>query len=272
MNISLSEITREVEAIAKKAGEYIAVERQRFSIDNIETKSLNSLVSYVDRTAEEIIVKDLSALLPDAGFITEEETIFNKEADYTWVIDPLDGTTNFMHGIPCFSVSIALLHHRKPVSGVVYEINLKECFSAWKGGPAFLNGKEIKVSHTEKLQDSLLATGFPYFDYGKMDEYLELFSYLMKNTRGLRRLGSAATDLAYVAAGRFEGFYEYGLNPWDVAAGVLIVECAGGKLNDFKSGDDYLFGKELIATNGKVHNELSVAVVKCFGALNPPKS
>ena len=140
--------------------------------------------------------------------------------------------------------------------GVILEINLNECFYAWQGGGAYLNGEKIQVSKSEKLKDTLLATGFPYYDYGKMDAYLNLLKELMEKTSGLRRLGSAATDLAYVACGRFDGFYEYGLSPWDVAAGIILVKEAGGKVTDFSGQNNFLFGGEILAANSEVFKEL----------------
>jgi myo-inositol-1(or 4)-monophosphatase len=142
------------------------------------------------------------------------------------------------------------------ILGIIYEINLEECFYAWENNNAFLNEKVIKVSDRILLKDSLLATGFPYYDYSRQGDYMNLFQDLMKTSRGLRRLGSAAVDLAYVACGRFEGFYEYSLNSWDVAAGAFIVQQAGGKVCDFSGGDNYVFGKEIIATNSIIHEEL----------------
>jgi myo-inositol-1(or 4)-monophosphatase len=184
--------------------------------------------------------------------------------DLTWIIDPLDGTTNFIHGVPVYSISIALMEGPELILGVIYEINLKECFYTWKGSPSYLNGLEINVSVTDKVRDSLFATGFPYYDYGRLDPYLHFFRYLMENSHGLRRLGSAAADLAYVACGRFDGFYEYGLSPWDVAAGALIVKNAGGAVSDFNGKDDFIFGKEIIATNGSVFDDFFEAFTKNF--------
>ncbi len=148
--------------------------------------------------------------------------------------------------------------------GLIYEINREECFYSWKGADAFLNGKKITVSSKDKLDNSLLATGFPYYDYSLLDPYLKLFKEMMKSTRGVRRLGSAAVDLAYVAAGRFEVFYEYGLNPWDVAAGAFLVQQAGGKLCDFKGGNNYIFGKQIVASNGKTHDEFMQKIHSFF--------
>jgi myo-inositol-1(or 4)-monophosphatase len=249
MSINLQSLCIEVCRLSKQVGAFIKNERQQFSVNKIEVKGKNDFVSYVDKTSEIKIIEGLSTLLPDSGFIAEEGTSTKKGEIYNWIIDPLDGTTNFIHGIPCYSISIALMQNQELVLGVIYEINLDECFYAWQGSKAYLNGQEINVSKIPTLADSLLATGFPYYDYSKMDEYMEVFKYFMKNTHGLRRLGSAATDLAYVACGRFDGFYEYCLQPWDVAAGAFIVQQAGGKITDFNGGENYVFGKEIVAGN-----------------------
>lgn len=256
----LEEITAKVIEVSKQAGAFIRHERISFAADKIEYKGLNDLVSYVDKTAEEIIVNGLESILPEAGFITEEQTTTKLGERYNWIIDPLDGTTNFIHGLPVFSVSIALKDHNELVIGVVYEVNLDECFYAWKGAPAYLNGKEIKVSTAPTIGDSLLATGFPYYDFNKQPQYITLFTHLMKNCHGLRRLGSAAVDLAYTACGRFDAYYEYNLNPWDVAAGIVIVRQAGGNVVNFSGGDEILDSRELLATNGKLTGEMLEAI------------
>jgi myo-inositol-1(or 4)-monophosphatase len=254
--MDLEAICKDVCNLTDEVGKFIQDQRFKITHDIVEEKSLNSLVTYVDKTAEKQLVEGLSKLIPESGFITEEETIQKKGETWNWIIDPLDGTTNFIHGLPCYCISIGLLRNNKLVLGVINELNLKETFYAWENSKAYLNGKEIKVSKTALLKDSLLATGFPYYDYGKMDEYMELFKDLMQTSRGLRRLGSAAVDLAYVACGRFEGFYEYGLNPWDVAAGAFIIQQAGGKVTDFKGGDDYLFGEDIMVCTPEIHDEL----------------
>jgi myo-inositol-1(or 4)-monophosphatase len=153
---------------------------------------------------------------------------------------------------------------KEVILGVIVEINRKECFYTWKGAPSRKNGKEIRVSGTEKLNDSLFATGFPYYDYGRLEPYMNFFSFMLKNSHGIRRLGSAAADLAYVACGRFDGFYEYGLSPWDVAAGAILVKNAGGCVTDFKDGDNYIFGKEIISTNEKVFKEFFARFAEHF--------
>lgn len=256
-SINLEHICINVCELAKEVGSFIKEEQKKVSATDIETKSINSLVSYVDKTAEQKIVTVLKTLLPEAGFITEENTIAENKKDFTWIVDPLDGTTNFLHGLPCYSISIGLMHEEKMVLGVVYEINLDECFYAWGNSQAYLNKQIIQVSKTSLLKNSLIATGFPYYDYEQMDSYMNLFKHLMYHSRGLRRIGSAAVDLAYLACGRFDVFYEYSLQPWDVAAGTFIVQQAGGKVSDFKGGYNYIFGKELISSNSLLHQEFS---------------
>lgn len=254
--MELQDLTQQVCHIAKVVGDFIKEECKKINTGDIEVKSQNSLVTYVDKTAEKRIVDFLAKLIPESGFIAEEGTSDKKGDVYNWVIDPLDGTTNFIHGIPTYCVSIALLKNNELVSGVIYEPNNQESFYAWKGSGAFLNGESISVSQTKKLADSLLATGFPYYDYKRLEAYMDILKWLMHNSRGVRRIGSAAIDLAYVACGRFEAFYEYSLNPWDVAAGALIVKEAGGSVTDFKGGENFLFGREIIASNKLMENEL----------------
>ena len=260
----LESLTAQVVDIAKQAGDFIQQERKSFSVDKIEYKGLNDLVSYVDKGAEKIIVAGLEKILPESGFITEEKTTTKTGERYNWIIDPLDGTTNFIHGVPTYSVSIALQEYEELVIGVVYEINLDECFYACKGSPAYLNGQEIKVSSIATVGGSLIATGFPYYDFGKQAAYIELFAELMRSCHGLRRLGSAAVDLVYTACGRFEAFYEYNLNAWDIAAGIVIVRQAGGEVVNFKGGDEVLNTRELLATNGKITKETLGIIQKYF--------
>lgn len=241
--------------------QFILKELKKVNPNDIETKSLNSLVSYVDKNAEIQLVERLGKLLPKATFLTEEETIENREGEYRWIIDPLDGTTNFLHQLPFFSISVALEFHGEIVLGVVYEVSRNECFYAWKNGGAYVNDVKIEVSKRTELGDALIATGFPYYDYRGVEPYFEVLEFFIKNTRGVRRFGSAALDLAYVACGRFDAYYEYSLNAWDVAAGVLLVKEAGGKLSDFQGGENYIFGKEMIATSPPIF-EKTLEVVK----------
>ena len=260
--IDYKQICSQVCDIAKQTGGFIRNEAADFSAKSVEVKGLHNFVSYVDTGAEKMIVDRLQTLIPQAGFIAEEGTNASRGERFDWVIDPLDGTTNFIHGLPPYSVSIALLENNVPVLGVVYEVMLDECFYAWKDSRAYLNGKEIRVSDRGKVQDSLVATGFPYYDYHLMRPYIDCLEHFLRNTHGVRRLGSAAVDLAYVACGRFEAFYEYGLNPWDIAGGAFILQQAGGKLSDFSGNDNYIFGRDLVATNAAIYNEFLEIVQK----------
>lgn len=264
MNFEL--ITKQVVNLSKAVGYFIKQEVDKLNKTDVEEKGIHNLVTYVDKESEKKLIKELAIILPEAGFIAEEEASLAKSDKFNWIIDPLDGTTNFIHQIPLFAISIALMDKDQVVMGVVYEINMNECFYAWKNSPAFLNGKEINVSNTDKLDNSLLATGFPYYDYSLLDSYLDLFKDLMRNSRGVRRLGSAAVDLAYVACGRFELFYEYGLQSWDVAAGALIVKQAGGKVSDFRNNNNYVFGKQVVASNSLTHDEFIKKIDNFFGS------
>lgn len=250
--------------VVKSTGVFIQQELGKVNISAIEVKALNSLVSYVDKEAEKRLVAGLSELLPEATFLTEEETIEQKVGDYRWIIDPLDGTTNFLHQIPFFCVSVGLEYKGELIMGIIYEPNRQECFYGWKDGGAYLNGSPISVSSNEQLSESLIATGFPYYDYGPMKAYLGTLEHLMQSTRGIRRLGAAALDLAYVACGRFDAFYEYSLNPWDVAAGALLVKEAGGRVTDFSGGDDFLHGKQLIATSEGIAEAFHEVIQQAF--------
>ena len=210
-----------------------------------------------------MVATELKNIFPESKFLTEENTVeqgtlrqAHGDNEWLWIIDPLDGTTNFIHGIPTFAVSIGLMHKGKMKLGVVYEIMRDECFSAYEGSQSQLNGKPIYVSERKTLVDSLIATGFPYEKFDFIPQYLKTLSYLMQHTRGIRRIGSAAVDLAYTACGRFDGFFEYNLNPWDVAAGAFIVQQAGGQLSCFSGSDNFIFGREILAGNGLINHEL----------------
>lgn len=247
-------ICKETCNIAREAGEYIRGEILKFSTVDIETKGKHDYVSYVDKNTEKKIINNLQKLIPGAGFIAEEGT-YKQEKKYNWIIDPLDGTTNFIHGLPPYSVSIALMDNQEIILGVVYEIGRDECFFTWKDCPAYLNGKEISVSKITRVNDSLLATGFPFSNFDRFDQFIDSLRYFMRNSHGVRRLGSAAVDLAYTACGRFDAFWEYNLNPWDIAAGIIILKNAGGKVSDFSGGNKYLFGKEIVAGNPYLFEE-----------------
>ncbi|WP_017729993.1 inositol monophosphatase family protein [Nafulsella turpanensis] len=258
--MDLQAVLEQTIPLTKEVGQLIKKEGHNFDRKNIEKKGFNDLVSYVDKQAEEQLVKGLSEILPEAGFITEEGTAEEQGEEYKWIIDPLDGTTNFLHTLPVFAVSIGLLRGEELVMGVVYEVNKDECFYAREGGKAYCNGSEIQISPVQEMSESLLATGFPYAHFEQMEDYLAILTEFMKGSHGLRRMGSAAVDLAYVACGRFEGFYEYGLKAWDVAGGAFIVQQAGGKVTDFKGGKNFLFGGQMLASNGSVHSEMQQVI------------
>ncbi len=246
----------EIENAAREAGSFILRESEVFDINSAESKGLNNFVSYVDKQSEKMLIERLAPLIPEAGFIAEEGTSVKKGLKYNWVIDPLDGTTNFLHRVHPYAVSIGLRDDDEVIAGVVHEVSGDETFTAWKGGGAWLNGKKIHVSDTPKLSESLVATGFPYNLFDRLNPYMDLLKYLVVNSHGVRRLGSASIDLAYVACGRFECFFEYDLKPWDIAAGILLVSEAGGKFSDFSGNTRGLTGDEIIVSNKLIYSEL----------------
>lgn len=254
-------VTQQVAAACRRTGDFIRREGMAFDRSRIEFKEgFNNLVSYVDKEAEHQLVSALRQIVPGSGFITEEGTVGEQQrVEYTWIIDPLDGTTNFLHGLPPFAISVALARNGAVVLGVVYEVNRDECFYAYEGGGAWCNDNRIHVSPVSALNESLLATGFPYYHSDKMESYLTIIRTFLNKTHGIRRLGSAAVDLAYVACGRLEGFFEYNLNAWDVAAGAFIVQQAGGTVTDFNGGTNFLFGGELIAA-GPIHQHMRAII------------
>ncbi|HKK76980.1 MAG TPA: inositol monophosphatase family protein [Saprospiraceae bacterium] len=254
--MQLDQICQQCLPIVNKVGAFIRQELGSVGDQAIEIKSRNSLVSYVDKTAESMLVEALGALLPEATFLTEEDTVQNQESRLRWIIDPLDGTTNFLYGIPVFAISVGLEKDGELVMGIVQEVVRQENFYAWKNGGAYCNGKPIRVSQRATLADGLLATGFPYYDFERTEDYLKVLGYFMKETRGLRRLGAAAVDLAFVACGRFDAFFEYALSPWDVAAGIVLVREAGGKVSGFSPKVDFTSGIEIIASNGHIHEAM----------------
>lgn len=255
---------RSIEVI-KETGNYIAGELGKFDTSRVETKGLHDFVSFVDKNSEKKLVEAFSEIIPGSGFIVEENTVSETNAEAKWIIDPLDGTTNFIHGLAPFAISVGLMVQKELVMGVVYEITRNECFYSWKGAKAFLDGKEIGVSKASNVKNSLIATGFPYYNYHRLPQFMNSLDFFMRNSHGLRRLGSAATDLAYVACGRFDAFYEYSLSPWDVAAGAFLVQQAGGKVCDFSGQDNYLFGKEIIACNPFIYEEFLENIKKIMG-------
>jgi len=238
---------------ARKAGTLIT--RASFDVDKltIRRKRQNDFVSEVDEAAEEAIIAVLRDAYPDHGILAEESGRKDaKNADYVWVIDPLDGTTNFLHGFPQYCISIGLLHKGKPTQAVVYDPNRNELFTASKGVGAYLNDRRIRVTRTDRIEDALVGTGFPFREVGHLDDYLRMFRNVTMAASGIRRPGAAALDLAWVACGRIDAFWEIGLSPWDMAAGALLVREAGGLIGDLDGNDGYLDSGRVVATNAKL--------------------
>ncbi|MEX2478753.1 MAG: inositol monophosphatase family protein [Gracilimonas sp.] len=232
---------------------------------NVQLKGKNDLLTDADLASEKKIIDILKAAFPNDEILAEESTQKTELPDgRVWVIDPIDGTTNFAHAFPAYCVSIALWEKKKPRVALVLEVAHQELFTAVEGEGAFLNGKPIRISENEDPSASLIGTGFPYRDLHLVDNYLKLFKRMMDKTHGVRRPGTAAWDLCNVACGRFEGFYEYGLSAWDVAAGSLIIKEAGGVVTDWEGGEDWLFGKRIIAGNKTVHAFLKKEIRECF--------
>ena len=229
---------------------------------NIEYKSEIDPVSQADRNAQKAVIKVIKDVFPQHGILAEEDGVNEIKKDFCWIIDPLDGTVNFVHGVPMFCVSVGLRYKDEMISGVIYSPVIKEVFAAEKGKGAYLNGKKIKVSKIKNLVRSLAVTGFPYYIREKGARVIKNFTNIMMHTQGMRRLGSAALDLAYVACGRFEFFWEEGLKPWDIAAGALIVEEAGGKVTDYKGAKDFIFRDTLLASNNEIIHKKVMEILK----------
>ncbi|MBQ9638095.1 MAG: inositol monophosphatase [Bacteroidales bacterium] len=259
--LNYKQLCKHVCVLAMEVGDYLREERLHSGTPTSESKGLHDFVTMFDKEAERRIVVRLQELMPDAGYIAEEgHGEHHGNEPFVWIIDPLDGTTNFIHRFAPTCVSIALQHQGRMVLGVVYEIWMQECFYAYDGGGAFLNGSPISVSSTAHVDDALLATGFPYTDFKFMSQYMKLLEWSMHHSHGVRRLGSAAADLAYVACGRVDGFFEYGLKPYDVAAGAYIVMQAGGCVTDFSRHDKWLHGGEIVASSAAIATELQQVV------------
>jgi myo-inositol-1(or 4)-monophosphatase len=241
---------------ARRAGNLI----NRASLDigqlKINLKQQNDFVTEVDRAAENSIIETLREVYPSHAFLAEESGNTAGSSEYQWIIDPLDGTTNFIHGFPQYAVSIALAHKGVLTHAVVYDVNRNELFTASKGGGAFLNDKRIRVSKLAKLDEALIGTGFPYRMFEHIDAYLAIFKEMTRRCAGVRRPGSASLDLSWVAAGRLDGFWEFGLSPWDMAAGALLIQEAGGLVSDLSGEGNYLQTGNIVCGNPKVFNQL----------------
>ncbi|MFO8029341.1 MAG: inositol monophosphatase family protein [Cyclonatronaceae bacterium] len=236
---------------AKEIIDHYARNRARL---NIDLKGKNDLVTQADEAVEKEIIRVIRETFPEDEILAEEsasETALTNKR--TWIVDPIDGTTNFAHGLPVYCVSIAMWENREPQSALILEVNRDEWYTAEAGRGAWLNGEKISVSNIDEPGQSLLATGFPYRDLGLVDAYLDLFKVFMHETHGVRRPGSAAFDLCLVASGRCDGFFEYGLSPWDVAAGSLLIREAGGVVTDWIGEDEWLLGKRIVTGNPDIH-------------------
>jgi len=240
---------------ARRAGSLINRATQDVDLLTVERKGVSDYVSEVDRLAEQAIVETMLEAYPDHAILAEEGGAQGR-SDYLWVIDPLDGTTNFLHGFPQFAVSIGLQIKGVLNLAVVYDPTRNELFTAERGRGAHLNDRRLRVSKQTRLQESLIGTGFPYRDFSYLDDYLKMFRELLPKTAGLRRPGCASLDLAYVAAGRYDGFWEAGLKPWDLAAGVLLIQEAGGLVTDFDGGENYMATGNVVGGNPKVFSQL----------------
>lgn len=258
----LKEILDQIFPLIDEVGDFIKLEQEKVTQDDIVTKASNSLVTYVDQTAENMLVKGLSDILPRASFLTEEGTIANLDSDLVWIIDPLDGTTNFLCNIPFFSISVALKHRSKMVLGIVHAVMQKENFYATAGGGAYRDGIKLDLSESRTINESILATGFPYADAHRTAAYIDVLKSLLGKVRAVRRLGSAALDLAFVACGRFDGYYEKNLNIWDVAAGVLLVKEAGGVISGFFSEDGWMDGSSIIGARKEIYDVILESIQK----------
>ena len=254
-----------IKHIVLEAGKFVREHFGKVSQAQIEIKDKNSLVSFVDIEAEKLLVSGLSKIIPDTGFITEEKTTEVTNNPLNWIIDPLDGTTNFLKGIPAFSISVALRENDETILGVVYHIMSDDLFYAIKDQGAFLNDQPIHVSENVPFNEAMIATGFPYKKFDPNSQMFSVLHDILSEARGMRRIGSAAIDLAYTAAGIFDGYYEAKLNSWDLAAGILLVEEAGGKVCDFNGKQDMLNSGNIIAGNVEVYQRIVEIIQKRIG-------
>lgn len=256
---NLKELTADVCRIAKQVGVFLKEERKVFSLDRVEQKNSHDYVSYVDKTAEKMLVKELAGLLPDAGFITEEDTVAQSTKELNWIIDPLDGTTNYIQDCAPYCISLALRDGEELLVGVVYEVCRDECYSAWKGGGAYLNDKQIRVTD-KPIGEAFIGLDVPYNAEAYKSIVLRLMDELYGKVSSIRVNGSAAMGLCYVAAGRYDGWMEAFIKSWDYSAGVVLVREAGGKITDYYGYENILNTHHIIASNKIIHNDLLKAL------------
>jgi myo-inositol-1(or 4)-monophosphatase len=256
---------------ARRAGGVINRGARDLDLLTVTTKGPKDFVSEVDRAAEAAIVETLHATYPDHAILAEEGTAkgANEAAEYVWIIDPLDGTTNFLHGFPQYCVSVALQHKGQITQGVIYDPVRNDLFTATRGRGAFLNDRRIRVSRRQHLKDCLIGTGFPYRDGENLDTYMHMMRAMTIEAAGVRRPGAAALDLAYVASGYYDGFWEIGLNPWDVAAGSLLITEAGGLVGDFGGDPGYLYNGQIVAANPRIFAQMVKVLGPYRGAVKP---
>lgn len=241
---------------ARRAGSIINRASNNLDILQIENKTHNDYVSEVDRAAEAAIIETLLGAYPQHSILGEESGAQDNNSEYLWIIDPLDGTTNFLHGFPQYAVSIALMHKGVLDQAVVYDVNSNDLYSASRGQGAFLNDRRIRVGKRTRLQDAIIGTGFPFRDFTHLDTYLGMLKSMILNTSGIRRPGSAALDLAHVAAGHYDGFWEIGLSKWDIAAGALLISEAGGLVGDFEGNESWLESGNIVGGNPKIFAQM----------------
>ena len=259
-------LTTAVDA-ARLAGEFILANRGSLSPDDISRKQAFDFVTRVDRESERMILENIRKNHPDHDILAEESRKDVETDGFRWIIDPLDGTTNFIHGFPVTAVSIALQHRKEIVVGVVLDPFRGELFTAIRGEGAFLNGKRINVSATDQMGSALIGTGFPFKKKDLIDRYLQLFKKVLTQVSDLRRPGAASIDLSYIACGRFDGFFEIGLEPWDAAAGALMIKEAGGIITNFGGGEDFLVPGNIVAGNPVMHALLLGMVKEVFAGV-----
>ena len=260
MNLDLNKVLNQVTDIANNIGEYLKTEQSKLKSSAVEMKGMRDYVSYVDTEAEKQLVSALKPIIQNSGFVTEEDTVEQKEREYTWIIDPLDGTSNYVHELVPYNVSIALTHKQETILGVVYDPVADEMFTAIEGDKAYLNNKEINVSNRAELENSFIGFGIPYQIDTKSKEILQnTWNYFGRAS--FRLIGAAAIELCYVACGRYDAFLHSGLSAWDVAAGAFILQQAGGTITDYDNGNNYIYGKQVVATNSIIHNDIMKNII-----------
>lgn len=253
--MNLEKLCNEVRQIARTTGAYLKREQTQLRKNDIELKGTRNYVTYIDKEAEQMLVAALQKTFPEAGFLTEENTIAFERSVFTWIIDPLDGTTNYVHGDTPFSVSIALMKEGEVILGVVFDPVADQMFYATEKGKSFLNDTPLQVSRQSTLENGYIGFGIPYSLDEKGEQILRNAMTQFRKC-SFRIKGSAALEICYVAAGISDTYFHSGLSPWDVAAGAFILQCAGGKCSDFHGGNNYIFGKEMVASNGTIHQEI----------------